>query len=156
MLVDRGHGGNLEEKAVRVGISTFIPKPCTPFQWAALAEEREVKYKWKRISSALHRLPGVTVSSSHVKEDMVQALFSLGDASVGETMAMTAEETWNWRSHPLFPQLFHSRERNTPLPWDFVDCGISRDRLWNEYQKALAANRSEDTMRGEVEEVCQK
>jgi hypothetical protein len=87
---------------------------------------------------------------------MVQALLSLGDTSVGETMAMTAEETWNWRAHPLFSQLFHSREQNTPLPWDFVDCGISRDRLWNEYKKALAANRSEDTMRGEVEEVCQK
>jgi radical SAM superfamily enzyme YgiQ (UPF0313 family) len=135
----------LKKKTVRVGVSTFIPKPCTPFQWAALAPEREVKSKWKKISSTLRRLPGVTVSSSHVKEDMLQALLSVGDASVGEAMAVTDPDTWDWRRHPMFPQLFRQRERQESLPWDFVDCGMSRERLWNEWQKAVGATRSSDT-----------
>jgi radical SAM superfamily enzyme YgiQ (UPF0313 family) len=146
----------LKKKTVRVGVSTFIPKPCTPFQWAALAAEREVKTKWKKISSTLRRLPGVTVSSGHVKEDMLQALLSVGDASVGEAMVATEVEGWDWHRHPLFAQLFHVRERSAPLPWDFIECGLSKERLWNEWQKAVGASRSEGTVRGEVEEVCQK
>ncbi len=146
----------LKKKTVRVGISTFIPKPCTPFQWAALAREREVKLKWKKISSVLRRLPGVTVSSSHVKEDMLQALLSLGDATVGHALAKAPLETWTMQSHPLFAQLFQSREPAAPLPWDFVDCGMPRERLWKEYQKALAVRGAEESTGEEVEQVCRK
>ncbi len=43
------------------------------------------------------------------------------------------------REVPVNPEFYVSRQRSREelLPWDFIDHGVTKDALWEEYQKAF-------------------
>ncbi len=124
----------LSGKNIRVGLSAFIPKPGTPFQWAGMAGEKELKAKWKFLSRALSTTARVSVSPMNIREDVQQAWLSLGDQDLGRRLLQ--EENWP----PSADQWIHSEKTfDTPLPWDFLDSGVSRERLWLRWQEAKEA-----------------
>jgi radical SAM family uncharacterized protein len=50
------HGGKAK---VRVGVSTFVPKPHTPFQWASLATLEKIRQKQKLMRQEFGRVHGL-------------------------------------------------------------------------------------------------
>ncbi|HMK61634.1 MAG TPA: radical SAM protein [Dissulfurispiraceae bacterium] len=123
-----------------LSISTFVPKPFTPFQWHVMEGLDSIKLKIRYIKKALEP-KGIKVFHDVPKYAYMQGLFSLGDRRilpVIERMAETddfrraCDET---RINPDF-YLFRKKGIDEILPWDFIDIGVPKERLWQEYAKA--------------------
>lgn len=124
-------------------LSTFIPKPFTPFQWHPMEKMTVVKERLKFIKKALLPLKGVKVFHDVPKYAYMQGLFSMGDRKVSDVLERMIK-TDDWRKActdaGIDPDSYIFRQKgfDEVLPWDFIDHGISKGKLWEEYQEALA------------------
>jgi len=133
--------------SLTLSISTFVPKPFTPFQWHPMESLSEVKDRLKMIKKGLQSIKGVKVFHDVPKYAYMQGLFSVGDrrlSSVLESMRETSEWTKAVDMSGLNKDfyIFRKKDLNEILPWDFIDMGIEKEALWKEYQEALAKNGS--------------
>jgi radical SAM superfamily enzyme YgiQ (UPF0313 family) len=130
---------------ITVSLSSFVPKPATPFQWASMAEEKTLKARIKKIKADLKRVPNVRIHSDMPRWAFIQALLARGDRRVADLLEAAHLNHGNWpqtfKAAPLNPQfyVYRERRRDEALPWDFIDHGIHKRFLWNEFQRALAA-----------------
>jgi radical SAM superfamily enzyme YgiQ (UPF0313 family) len=134
---------------IRLSVNCFVPKPFTPFQWCALESVGGLKEKQKWLKRALGREGGVKVTADLPKWAYVQALLALGDRRVGTILLRHHEFRGDWpralRCAPVNPDYFVHRpkKREELLPWDFLDHGLDRNFLWEEYELALRGTESE-------------
>ncbi len=130
---------------ITVSLNTFTPKPFTPFQWVPLDTTRLLKSKIRRIRKRLQHNANIRLQVNSLRQAYLQALLSRGDRRVSRILLLAHKNGWNWpqtfKETPICPDFFSLRERmpDECLPWDFIDCGISKDFLRNEYQHALQA-----------------
>jgi radical SAM superfamily enzyme YgiQ (UPF0313 family) len=133
--------------AITLSVNCFVPKPWTPFQWVAMDELESLQDKIKIISHGLRREGNVRTTFDVPKWAYVQALLARGDRRVGSFLE-AALKTGSWKKAykevDLNPDFFVSRERDRDelFPWDFIDHGLKKDYLWEEYQKALKAEKT--------------
>lgn len=127
---------------INLSVSTFVPKPFTPFQWHPMAGQKDVKERMKYLKKGLSRVKGVRVFHDVLKYAYLQGMFSLGDrrlSALAEHLATGGE--FSLRNVPagINPEFFLFRQRcwEEILPWDFIDAGVSRERLWSEYREAV-------------------
>ena len=125
-------------REVRVSINTFVPKPWTPFQWAPMATEKEIKQKRNSLLTALNRIEGVQAGRKSAREELLQALFALGSSETGEALVEAIERGEDWRGiSPRFATWIHrDKSFEEPLPWDFIDNGLDKAQLWRSWQAA--------------------
>lgn len=129
---------------ITVGLSSFVPKPFTPFQWSAMAEVRELKGRIKRVQTGLKRVANVRVHADVPRWAYIQALLARGDRRVADILARVHSNQGNWaqalKSVALNPDFYALRERGLEelLPWDFIDHRIAKSYLKMEYRRALA------------------
>jgi radical SAM family uncharacterized protein len=128
--------------SVTLSISTFVPKPFTPFQWHPMESLSEVKESLKIIKKALQSIKGIKVFHDVPKYAYMQGLFSMGDRRISkvlENMRDIGEWTKAVEVSGLNKDFYISREKdfNETLPWDFIDMGIDKKALWKEYQEAI-------------------
>jgi radical SAM superfamily enzyme YgiQ (UPF0313 family) len=126
-----------------VSLSSFVPKPFTPFQWAAMAPVGELKARIRRIQVGLKRVPNVRVHSDLPRWASIQALLARGDRHVAELLSRVDAANGNWahalKTGPINPDFYVLRERDPHelLPWDFIDHRISKTYLLRDYRRAL-------------------
>jgi radical SAM superfamily enzyme YgiQ (UPF0313 family) len=142
-LVEKIRGTSGRGKLV-LTLSTFVPKPFTPFQWHPMERIEVVKDRLKIVKKGLSALKGVKVFHDVPKYAYMQGLFSRGDRRIsGVLKGMSGGE--DWREACLRTgidadfYLFRQGEFHDILPWDFIDNGITKEKLWSEYRKAMAA-----------------
>jgi radical SAM superfamily enzyme YgiQ (UPF0313 family) len=129
---------------VTLSVSPFVPKPFTVFQWHPFEQVRNLKRKLKIISNGLGKEKKVVVNYDLPKWGYVQTLLSRGDRRVGSLLVSAFEKNGDWthtfRGTDINPDFFVYRERSFDevLPWDIIDHGINKTKLWIEYQKALS------------------
>ena len=127
---------------ITVSLNSFVPKPFTPFQWAAMNEIGTLKRKIKKIKNDLKKVANVTVNSDIPRWGYIQAMFSRGDRRVADILAAADTNQGNWvqtlKSVPTNPDFYVYREREVDelFPWDFIDHGIKKSFLQKEYQLA--------------------
>lgn len=124
-------------------LSTFIPKPFTPFQWHPMDRMDIVKRRLKLIKKTLLPLKGVKVFHDVPKYAYMQGLFSTGNRRVSEVLeSMADSEEWQTACEEAGIDqdfyLFRQKNFDEILPWDFIDNGMPKEKLWSEYQEALA------------------
>ncbi|MFN3480082.1 MAG: radical SAM protein [Thermodesulfovibrionales bacterium] len=123
-------------------VSTFVPKPFTPFQWHPMEIPEIVKARLKIIKKGLQHLRGVKVFHDVAKYAYMQGLFSRGDRRIAQVLKVMSNGR-DWKKACLEVgididyYIFRKRDFEEILPWDFIDCGIPKERLWREYQMAL-------------------
>ena len=126
---------------ITLSLSSFVPKPFTPFQWAPFMEVAELKKRLRLISREFHGVKEVRVHTDLPKWAYVQALLARGDRRVGELLLAAHRHGWGraFRESPVNPDFFTLRPRppDELFPWDFIDHGLKKDYLWEEYQRAL-------------------
>jgi radical SAM family uncharacterized protein len=128
---------------VVLSVNPFIPKPATPFQWFPLEETRELKKRLRLIQKGLKGERGVGMIHDLPKWAYVQALLSKGDRRVGKILMAAYRFGGNWRralkETSINPDFFVYRKRSLDeiFPWDFIDHGISKERLKEEYLTAM-------------------
>ena len=122
-----------------MSVSTFVPKPFTPFQWHPMEKLSVVKERQRMIKKGLSRVKGVRVFHDVLKQAYIQGLFSVGDRRSADLISRLAGFMPGSVTKADYGYyIFRNKDFSGRLPWDFIDAGISRERLWQEYQEALA------------------
>jgi radical SAM superfamily enzyme YgiQ (UPF0313 family) len=151
--------------SVNVGVSTFVPKPHTPFQWAA-QERRETVERHQEILRAHSRQQGLKISWNAFESSQVEALLSRGD----RRMADVIERAWRlgsrfdgWREgfrYDAWMQAMaecgldvewychRARDNDEILPWSHIHAGVDERFLWREWERSLEAGTSDDCRYG--------
>jgi len=155
---------------IRVSVSTFVPKPHTPFQWVAQANQSELDAKHDLLKQGLRRTRSHLSWPEH-KVSLLEAVLSRGDRRLGKVIyrAWQLGSTFDaWDEHfnyenwlrafaeaGLEPDFYAKRERSLdePLPWAHIDVGISTEFLKQEYQHAIDGRVTPDC-RTEVCNAC--
>jgi radical SAM family uncharacterized protein len=153
-----------------VSIGGFVPKPHTPFQWAAQASPEVVDNRLRKLREAINanRSLGRNVGMRYHdgEPSLVEGLLSRGDRRVGAVI----EQVWRdggrfdgWTEHFSFARwiaacdaVFGSdavnlswyttreREGDEVLPWDHLDSGLDKQWLWDDWQDALGEFEQDD------------
>lgn len=129
--------------SIVITLSTFVPKPFTPFQWHSMERIEVVKKRLKAIKKELIPLRGVKVFHDVPKYAYMQGLFSRGDRRISMVLErMIGIDDWRKACSNAGIDadfyLFRQKDFDEILPWDFIDNNISKEKLWFEYQKALS------------------
>lgn len=124
-------------------LSTFIPKPFTPFQWHPMEKMDVAKQRLKQIKKALLPLKGVKLFHDVPKYAYMQGLLAMGDRRISRVLEKMLEiDDWKKACADTGIEadfyIFRQKDFHDILPWDFIDNGISKEKLWEEYQEALA------------------
>jgi len=124
----------------QVSVSSFVPKPWTPFQWHPMEREDVLKRRYASLQKRLSGIRNLKFSGESPRLALVQGLLARGDRTVGRVVANAAEQS-NYgpaiRSVDLNFYLYRPRERDELFPWDHIDVGIHKGYLWREYRKGL-------------------
>jgi radical SAM family uncharacterized protein len=146
---------------INISISVFVPKAHTPFQWEA-QEQREILSE--RVRYLKNRLNWRNISFSYpdINHSYLEAVFSRGDRRLGEVLEKAHYlgcEFDAWREQFNFEawqQAFNdcglnmefysnrSREEDEVLPWDHISCGVKKEYLLEEKEKALRGETTPD------------
>ncbi len=150
---------------VRVNLSTFVPKPHTPFQWCAQASEDELGEKIARVRSGLKRT-GAQLSWHDPRVSLLEGVLSRGDRRLGQVILSAWRngcrfdawsELYDWEKWAaafsdcaLDPAFYAQRERalDEVLPWCHIDAGIDVEFLRDEYRRALCEEETGDCRAG--------
>lgn len=155
-LIKSAYGRKKRAKSLRisVSVSTFIPKPFTPFQWEAQCTGEEVERKQNILKETLY-IKGVTLSWSDYFTSRLEAVFARGDRKLAPVLERAYRlgcrfDGWTKElKKDLWEQAFeecgvdpgiYTRERGTDeiLPWDFIDIGIDKKFFARERQRAYS------------------
>ncbi len=153
------------EKPVQVtaSVSSFVPKPHTPFQWAAQDKADVLREKQKILCETV-RSKRLTINYHESKLSVLEGVFARGDRRLGKVLEKAVEAGCRfdgWSEHFDFARWqaafdacgvkmeTYTRERGTDemLPWDIIDCGVSKAFLLRERERAA---------RGEVTPNCRE
>jgi radical SAM family uncharacterized protein len=135
---------------ITVSLNSFVPKPFTPFQWAAMDEVSTLKRKIKKIKSGLRKVANLRINSDVPRWAYIQAMLSRGDRKVADILALAHANNGNWaqtlKTVPVNPKFYVHRERDPAeqFPWDFIDHGIKKSYLLKEYQRAKEGRTTPD------------
>ncbi|MBN2516514.1 MAG: TIGR03960 family B12-binding radical SAM protein [Deltaproteobacteria bacterium] len=153
-----------KKRQVTVSLSTFVPKPHTPFQWERQIGLEEIHEKQEFFKNTIrHR--NLNLKWHDGKMSLLEGVFSRGDNSLATVIAKAFSlgcrfDGWSDQlKFNLWEQAFREsnisvenflRERDSKenLPWDRIDCGINKDFLIREYQKSLQQELTEDCRSG--------
>jgi radical SAM family uncharacterized protein len=139
----KGHIGD-----ITVSLSSFVPKPFTPFQWAPMDEVKTLKRKIKMVKTGLKKTANVRVHADVPRWAYLQGVIARGDRRVAGILSLAHELQGNWpqtfKASPVNPHYYVHRERDPDerFPWDFIDHGLDKSYLLREYRRALAGRTS--------------
>lgn len=126
-----------------LSVNPFIPKPATPFQWAPMEDVAQLKRKLKVIQKGLKGEKGTEMIHDLPKWAYIQTFLSRGDRRAGKVLMAVHHGEGNWaqafRETSINPDFYVYRKRtfDEVFPWDFIDHGIPKERLKEEYLTAM-------------------
>ena len=127
-----------------LSISSFVPKPWTPFQWARFDGAESLARKLDVIKRGVRRFPNVRVLHENPREAALQALLARGDRRVADFLEIAARLDGDWRralrEWDGDPAFYTTRPRRVDerLPWDHFDVGVKKAGLLREWDRAHA------------------
>ncbi|MGD8344696.1 MAG: TIGR03960 family B12-binding radical SAM protein [Desulfobacterales bacterium] len=139
---------------INVSVATFIPKPHTPFQWAAQLPLAESQERIRRLQGHL-KLPGIHFKWQDPKVSWLEGVWARGDRRLSRLLVAAYQkgcrfdgwsdqfryDLWQaaFKEQGMDPDFFTIRDRDVcePLPWDHIDTGVTREFLAAEWDNAL-------------------
>ncbi|OJU10133.1 MAG: B12-binding domain-containing radical SAM protein [Clostridiales bacterium 43-6] len=137
---------------VSISVSTFVPKPFTPFQWAAFDSAESIKAKQQHLLSYT-KSKKIKISFSDKETSFLEAVLARGDRRLGAVLLKAFSlgckmDGWDefldfekWMEafaacgvDPLF--YLRKREYDERLPWDHLDYYVTKGFLQREDEKA--------------------
>ncbi|AZO94316.1 TIGR03960 family B12-binding radical SAM protein [Halocella sp. SP3-1] len=145
---------------IHVSVSTFVPKPFTPFQWAKMDGREEIVSKQNYLINNI-KGRGLSLSWNDPELSLLEGVFSRGDRRLGPVL----ESAWrkgcrfdgwsdsfdfeNWRqafqeNELSIEEYLRARDVDEIFPWDHINMGVSKEFLQQEYQLAEKGVLTED------------
>jgi len=125
-----------------LSVSSFVPKPWTPFQWAPFDGAESLQAKLEIIKRGVRRFSNVRVLHENPREAALQALLARGDRRVGDFLELAATHEGDWRralrEWDGDAEFYTTRRRalDERLPWDHFDVGVKKAGLLREWERA--------------------
>jgi radical SAM family uncharacterized protein len=140
---------------VHVGISTFIPKPHTPFQWVPFDDLESIQTKITLLHEGL-RGSKIKLTWNEPQASLLEAWLSRGDRRLAQVIHQAwsngarfdawgdqfSIEPWQaaFETCGLDPDFYSTRARalDEILPWEHINAGVHKSFLLEDYQWSLA------------------
>lgn len=146
-----------KQPKVTLSVACFIPKPHTPFQWEGQNTMEELEEKQRFLLEKIKSDRKVKFNYHDADVSQIEAIFARGDRRLGKALLLAHErgikfcaweESFNYEKWiktiedcGLSPAFYANR--NIPdgeiLPWDVIDCGVTKEFLIKERHKASEA-----------------
>ena len=148
--------------------SFFIPKPFTPFQWAKMNTAQEfidkAEHTKKYIASELNQR-SIKYNWHEADVSMMEGVLARGDRKLSKVILNAYKngclyDAWTeqykndvwlnaFKEENVSMDFYTIRERSDDelFPWDFIDCGVSKEHLLREWHKA---------QNGEITQNCKE
>lgn len=144
---------------VNISVSSFVPKPFTPFQWDAQDTMEMLAQKQAHLLKSITSKK-ISASCHHTNTSFLEGVFARGDRRLGKVIEAAHRKGCKfdgWDDQFLFDEWMNAfeetgvdpafyanrkREYDEILPWDHLDYGIRKQFLIDESEKA---KRSETT-----------
>ena len=139
---------------VNVGVSTFIPKPHTPFQWVSQDNHEQIIAKHRILKDQL-RGHGLHLRWNHIEDSEFEGIMSRGDRRLGRVIQRAWEmgckfDAWTdghkhdvWlqalAENGLTPRFYTHRQRELEevFPWDHIDAAVHKKFLKDDYLMSI-------------------
>ncbi|MDD5636003.1 MAG: TIGR03960 family B12-binding radical SAM protein, partial [Atribacterota bacterium] len=147
--------------SLNVSINAFVPKAHTPFQWVGQEKEEILIEKFNYIGKKI-RSKNISYSFPDTKESLLEAVFARGDRRLNRVIEEAYQagckfDSWReffnfdkWKEtfqkNHLDISFYANRERKEEeiMPWDIIDCGVSKEYFWLEWKKAIEGKTTRD------------
>ncbi len=155
---ETGRGGGI----VNVTISSFVPKPHTPFQWEPMAPPDVLRRRQNAIKRAARRHK-VRLKFHDVDQSIIEGTFARGDRRLGEVLLAAWKngarmDAWGeqfdleaWQRafdaagfDPVAEFALRCRDVDELLPWSMINVGVNREFLLEERRRSLAGEWTPD------------
>lgn len=144
-----------QKATVNVGVSTFIPKPHTPFQWVPQDTDEQIIAKQNLLKDQIKSQQGMHLRWNRLDDTRYEGWMSRGDRRLGTVI----HRAWQlgcrfdaWQDHHqhqkwltafaqagLDPEFYTHRKREIDeiFPWDHIDIGVHKRFLRDDYLMSL-------------------
>ncbi len=144
---------------VTVSVSTHVPKPHTPFQWAAMDDFEEIRRKQMLLKQDARHVRGLGLRTHGAQTSVLEGILARGDRRLGQVIERAYTngamfDSWeeHFRLETWQEALSHfgvdtsiylgTLPTTARLPWDHFDIGLEEGFLLREYRKAVASRLS--------------
>ncbi|MCB0360311.1 MAG: TIGR03960 family B12-binding radical SAM protein, partial [Bdellovibrionales bacterium] len=151
-----------KKRDITVSVSTHVPKPHTPFQWAEQITPEETIRKQRLLAAGLAEV-GVNFRYHGAFSSMLEGLFSRADRRFSRVVERAYElgcRLDGWDEYALEERWMQAlsdcginpadllRERGVEeaLPWDHLSCGIPKSYFAKEWRRALRFRETPDCL----------
>ncbi len=145
---------------VNLGVSTFVPKPFTPFQWEAQISIEEMLHKHNLLRQNTRQF-GLKFGRHDAYMSYLEGVFARGDRQVGRLLEQAVKlgckfDGWNehfnfrkWqdaaeRSGVDMDAYVRQRDLKEHLPWDHIDCMVDKQYFVDEFRRSRMGLLAED------------
>ena len=146
---------------LNIGVSNFVPKPHTPFQWVACDTAEQIDKKQSILKNEL-KGPGIKLNWTDYNDTFLEATLSRGDRRLGDVIykawSLGAKfDAWQdtdkimyWQKAfietDIDPKQYSLRPRsiNEIFPWDHIHTGVDKSYLIREYKNSISGKITSD------------
>ncbi len=139
---------------LNVGISTFIPKPHTPFQWVACDTPDQIRNKQVLLRREM-RDKNIKLTLSNIEDSLLEGWLTRGDRRTSEVIYSAWKsgakfDAWNdqhhfdawfaaFQEHGIDPEFYTYRQRRTDeiFPWDHISSAVRKEYLFQDFRQSL-------------------
>lgn len=150
---------------VRTGVSTFVPKPFTPFQWAAQLGLDETHRRQRLLSDRFRNNPGIKFGRHAPETSFIEGLITRADrrcADLIEAAWRNGARLETWDEHVNIDHwykaieqtgydvenAFRERGLDERLPWDHIDVMIPKKWFQEDWRRAMELKYAQDCRAG--------
>ena len=146
---------------ITVSVSSFVPKPFTPFQWMGQCTVREIERKQQYLKSCFTDRH-IKYAYHDAKTGYIEAILARGDRKLSDVLETVWKhgatfDSWTeffdfdrwtdaFEACGIDPDDYAARDRDVyePLPWDHISCGVSKEFLRKEKRLSEAEKTTAD------------
>ena len=140
---------------LNAGVSTFVPKSQTPFQWVSCDTPEQIRAKQALLRRELGRDRNIKLSLTHAEDSFLEAWLSRGDRRMAEVVYSAWKggsrfdaweegkdyEAWlrAFDEHGLDPLFYTHRQRRTDevFPWEHITAAVRKNFLFQDFRASL-------------------
>jgi radical SAM family uncharacterized protein len=140
---------------LNAGVSTFVPKSQTPFQWVSCDTPEQIKAKQSLLRRELGRDRNIKLSLTRAEDSFLEAWLSRGDRRMAEVVYSAWKngskfDAWDegkkydawmqaFEEHGLDPLFYTHRQRRTDevFPWEHITAAVRKNFLFQDFRQSL-------------------
>ncbi len=140
---------------LHAGVSTFVPKPQTPFQWVACDTRSNILEKQALLKRELLKDKNIKLSWTKPEDTLLESWLTRGDRRLAEVIYTAWQngsrfDAWNegfkpevwlaaFEAHGLDPAFYTHRQRRTDeiFPWDHITAAVRKNFLFQDFRMSL-------------------